>query len=333
MRKHTPKLLRATALAALAVSLVGAPAVAAVTPASAEPVRQSSPRGHQSGIVDHQVPTRGCSRQLTGEPGVSEERTIVSGGVTRSYVLHLPAGYRPTKKTPLVMAFHGRKGSGQQIEGFSGISALDAIAVYPQGLIGEGDHTAWQGAPYASGADDVLFVSDLLNELQSTLCVDPARIYVTGKSNGGGFAGVLACRLSRRIAAAAPVSGAFYQAGEENCAPRRAVPILDFHGTADSIVDYLGEPEDGLPPVFDWTAAWAKRDGCDDTAQTIVAKDDITAFQWTGCRAHSEVVHYRIEGGGHTWPGELADSGPGHVTKTISATAVMWDFFKAHPLR
>jgi polyhydroxybutyrate depolymerase len=44
-------------------------------------------------------------------------------------------------------------------------------------------------------------------------------------------------------------------------------------------------------------------------------------------------VHYRITGGGHTWPGELADSGPGHVTQTISATQVMWDFFLNHPLR
>jgi polyhydroxybutyrate depolymerase len=328
MLTYTHKLLRAAALAALVVGFT----TAAVTPASAEPQQQSASLGHQSGIVDHKVPTHGCSQPPVTTPGVSEQRTIVSGGLTRSYVLHLPAGYQPEKPTPLIMAFHGRKGSGEQIEGFSGISALDAIAVYPQGLIGEGGHTAWQGAPYASDADDVLFVSDLLTELQRTLCVDPERIYVTGKSNGGGFAGVLACRLSRRIAAAAPVSGAFYQGGEANCSPRRAVPILDFHGTADSIVDYLGEPEDALPPVFDWTAAWAKRDGCDDTAQTVFTKDDVTAFQWSGCRAHSTVVHYRIDGGGHTWPGELADSGPGHVTRTISATAVMWDFFQTHPL-
>jgi polyhydroxybutyrate depolymerase len=231
------------------------------------------------------------------------------------------------------MAFHGRKGSGTQIEGFTGISALRAIAVYPQGLPGAEDKTAWQGAPYASSADDVLFVSDLLSELQRTLCVDPARIYVTGKSNGGGFAGVLACRLSRRIAAAAPVSGAFYAGGEAGCAPRRAVPILDFHGTADPIVNYQGEPGNGLPALSDWLAAWAKRDGCDDQPETIFEKDDVTAFEWTGCRGHATVVHYRITGGGHTWPGELADSGPGHVTQTISATRVMWDFFRDHPLR
>jgi polyhydroxybutyrate depolymerase len=319
------RLLRVAALGALVAGL-------SAMPAAAQPEPPAGPFSDQAGIVDHPIPTFGCFRPPTATPGESEEHTIVSGGVTRSYILHLPDDYEPSWPLPVVMAFHGRKGSGTQIEGFSGISELDAIAVYPQGLPGAADKTAWQGAPYASAADDVLFVSDLLTELQRTLCVDPARIYVTGKSNGGGFAGVLACRLARRIAAAAPVAGAFYEGGETGCAPRRAVPILDFHGTADSIVDYAGEPDNGLPALPDWLSAWAERDGCDDEPETVFEEDDVTAIQWTGCRAHATVVHYRITGGGHTWPGELADSGPGRATQTISATAVMWDFFLAHPL-
>lgn len=312
------RLLHAAALGALAAGLLATPAAAHRKPA---------------GIVDRPIPTVGCFRRPTGTPGVSAEHTIVSGGLSRSYILHLPADYRPGRPLPVVMAFHGRKGTGTQIEGFTGISALPAIAVYPQGLPGAEDKTAWQGAPYASSADDVLFVSDLLTELQRTLCVDPARIYVTGKSNGAGFAGVLACRLSRRIAAVAPVAGAFYAGGEAGCSPRRAIPILDFHGTADPIVNYEGEPANGLPALSDWLAAWAKRDGCAGQPKTIFEKDDVTAFEWPGCRGHAAVVHYRITGGGHTWPGELADSGPGHVTQTISATKVMWDFFLNHPLR
>ena len=319
------RLLHAAALGALVVGLVATPAAAQHGPAA-------GPYGDRAGIVDRPIPTVGCFRRPPATPGVSEEHTIVSGGLNRSYILHLPTDYRPGRRLPVVMAFHGRKGSGTQIEGFTGISALPAIAVYPQGLPGAEDKTAWQGAPYASSADDVLFVSDLLTELQRTLCVDPARIYVTGKSNGGGFAGVLACRLSRRIAATAPAAGAFYAGGEAGCDPRRAVPVLDFHGTADSIVNYEGEPDNGLPALSDWLSAWAERDGCDNEPETIFAKDDVTAFEWTGCRGNATVVHYRITGGGHTWPGELADSGPGHVTQTISATEVMWRFFLDHPL-
>jgi poly(3-hydroxybutyrate) depolymerase len=45
----------------------------------------------------------------------------------------------------------------------------------------------------------------------------------------------------------------------------------------------------------------------------------------------SDLTLFRMTGGGHTWPGALADSGPGGTTTTISATDVMWAFFR--PIR
>jgi len=59
---------------------------------------------------------------------------------------------------------------------------------------------------------------------------------------------------------------------------------------------------------------------------------DVTELSWQGCAAGSALMHYRIAGGGHTWPGALAASGPGPVSHTVSATVVMWAFFQAHPL-
>src|SRR5260370_312739 len=100
------RLLRAAALGALVAGLIATPAAA-----------QHEPAG---GIVDHPIPTVGCFRRTTATPGVSQEHTIVSGGLSRSYILHLPADYRPGRPLPVVMAFHGRKGSGTQIEGFTG---------------------------------------------------------------------------------------------------------------------------------------------------------------------------------------------------------------------
>lgn len=58
--------------------------------------------------------------------------------------------------------------------------------------------------------DDVQFVADLLDDLRRALCVDPARVFVTGKSEGGGLTALPACRLPTRIAAFGTVSGAFY---------------------------------------------------------------------------------------------------------------------------
>jgi poly(3-hydroxybutyrate) depolymerase len=57
--------------------------------------------------------------------------------------------------------------------------------------------------------NDIRFTSDILDKLENDYCVDKARIYSSGKSNGGGFTNTLACDpvLSKRIAAFAPVSG------------------------------------------------------------------------------------------------------------------------------
>jgi polyhydroxybutyrate depolymerase len=47
---------------------------------------------------------------------------------------------------------------------------------------------------------------------------------------------------------------------------------------------------------------------------------------WKGCAA--PVVLYRIEGGGHTWPGATVDVDRlGMTTHQVRATDAMWEFF------
>jgi polyhydroxybutyrate depolymerase len=277
----------------------------------------------------------GCQRQPDVPTGSTSVQIIESGGQARAYLIHLPAGFQPNRPTPLVLAFHGRKGTGNDVEAFSGIDALDAIAVYPRGLAGPDGETAWQGAPENSGADDVRFVGTLLDRLESTLCVDQSRIFATGKSEGGGFTALLACRLPQRIAAFATVSGAFYPGTDAGCAGSPPVPLVDFHGTGDHVISYDGGVSHGerYPSMGDWLRRWAGHNRCSaaDPTSTSIGSD-VTELSWQGCAAGSALVHYRIAGGGHTWAGALTDSGPGVVTHTISATAVMWAFFQAHPL-
>ncbi|TNC29734.1 alpha/beta hydrolase family esterase [Amycolatopsis alkalitolerans] len=306
-----------------------APFAAALTLAALAPAAAAD-----EGPEDHPVPTTGCLLAPPSVPGQTTRLGLESGGYQRNYLMHLPANYDPARRLPVVLAFHGRKGNGSDIEAFSGLDALDAIVVYPVGLPGEADEPAWQGAPYQPPSDDVLFVSDLLDRLQSTVCADPQRIYATGKSNGGGFTALLACRLPNRIAAFATVAGAFYPETAQGCRPGRPVSIVDFHGTADPIVGYEGEASshgEPLPALMDWIQGWADHDYCGPATTTAIGSD-VLEFAFTGCAAGSDVVHYRIEGAGHTWPGELVDSGPGSATQTISATRVLWDFFLAHPL-
>jgi polyhydroxybutyrate depolymerase len=275
----------------------------------------------------------GCQRRPDVPTGSTSVQILESGGQARTYLIHLPTGFQPDRPTPLVLAFHGRKGTGNDIEAFSGIDALDAIAVYPRGLAGPDGETAWQGAPETSGADDVRFVNTLLDRLEDTLCVDQSRIFATGKSEGGGFTALLACRLPRRIAAFATVSGAFYPGTDAGCTASPPVPIVDFHGTGDHVISYDGGVSHGehYPSMSDWLRRWASHDRCADPTSTAIG-GDVTELSWQGCAAGSALVHYRITGGGHTWPGALINSGPGPVSNTVRATEVMWAFFQAHPL-
>ncbi|MFJ7217442.1 alpha/beta hydrolase family esterase [Amycolatopsis sp. NPDC098790] len=132
-------------------------------------------------------------------------------------------------------------------------------------------------------------------------------------SNGGGFTGLLACRLPGRIAAFAPVAGAFYpQSGP--CTPPSHAALLDIHGSADTVIPYTGTPAKGLPALPDWLAAWAKRDQCGSSTSSTSGK--VTHIKWQGC----VLEHFKVDGLGHAWP----SSGP-------DATSEIRRFFSAHP--
>ncbi|MBM2623607.1 ferulic acid esterase [Actinoplanes sp. LDG1-06] len=260
--------------------------------------------------------------------GESVTRTVVSGGISRTYLLHVPDTYRARQATPVVLSFHGRTRTSEYQQELTQMDRLNALVAYPQGTIGTDGEPSFQGAPYSSGVDDVLFTSDLLTQLQRQLCVDPARIYVSGKSNGGGFAGVLACRLSGRIAASAQVSGAFYPQGGA-CEPSRPVPLINFHGTADTTIPYGGDAAKGLPAIPAWLAGWAARNRCAAAPRTTTPVATVTRYLWQRCAA--AVEHYRIEGLGHDWPSTTPNP-DSDTPSVIDATPIIWKFFLRHRL-
>lgn len=285
------------------------------------------------------TPSPGCGTTNSQTPGTSVLRSLTSQGITRTYQLHLPPNYTSQTPWPLILAFHGRGGTGAEIEGFSKLSTLPAVVAYPNGVIGTGggNRQAWQGAPYAaSGVDDVAFTSDLLNTLQNGLCVDQRRVYATGKSNGGGFTGLLACRMAGRIAAIAPVAAAFYPGTgtDQDCTPSRPVPVIDFHGTGDTTIPYDGDVSRDLPPIGTWVYGWVLRDNCAKWGFHQTISPDIAITRWGNCNADAAVQHVAIAGGGHTWPGaDVPSGGAGEpTTQTIEAHELIWEFLSGHQL-
>ncbi len=260
--------------------------------------------------------------------GGTFDQTLQSGGRTRVYRLHLPPGYDPARPAALVIALHGYAAGPKSQERLSGLSDLadkeGFVVVYPEGLPDRQGRKGWLSGPQA--ADDVTFVRDLIDHLVAELSLDPARVYVTGMSNGGGMAHKLGCELPRRVAAVAPVAGAYLY---PDCQPERPVPVVAFHGTTDPVVPYAGY--DRLPGVEDWAAGWAGRNGCASTLSVVYQQGEVTGQAWADCEA--DVVLYTIKGGGHTWPGGGGmDARFGRTTADVDASQVMWAFFQAHPM-
>ena len=248
-------------------------------------------------------PSAGC--RAGASPRVrGARRTLIVGGEERGYLIDAPAapGDRPL---PLVLDFHGFRGSAQGQRWWTGMGRLALrdgfIAVHPEGhdgvrLLGTAGR-GWDIRP--DEARDAGFVRRLLDRFEQERCVDRRRVFATGMSNGAFFASLLGCVAADRLAAVAPVAGGL---DLRACAPVRPVPILFVYGRADRIV--RAEMVHG---ARDW---WARADGCG----AAVERDGCTRY--TACAA--DVVF--CEGPqAHRWP--------------RSATPRISRFFQAHPRR
>ena len=290
------------------------------------------------------APSAGCGTEQ--KPG-NDEKTIATADGERSYRINIPRDYDVSTPLPLVLGFHGNGSDGAEFQNYTGLPTLPALTVFPDGDLNDGKRS-WQGAPYASGADDVAFVSDLLDSIESEHCVDLNRVYATGKSNGGGMVSVLACNLRDRFSAFAPVAGAYYPQSTEGCDYSTPTPMLAIHGTGDATMHYEGGHRQGedYPGVREWIQPWAEASGCTKTTDRQVGRkgEDVVRTQWTLCSEGDEggrspgkpgrsaaVELYSVADGGHVWPGEVVYSGGGYATKGFSATDTIWDFFTSHP--
>lgn len=252
------------------------------------------------------------------------EMRLVVDGTERTALLRAPTTAPAPRR--LVLAFHGYGGGMWDLGYTGGLSDLAEtegfVVAYPQGI---GDGPTWD----LTGETDIPFVLALIDELVASQCVDPAHVFATGFSMGGGMTNLLACRVADRFAAVATIAANHGDTWGDPCTPARPVPIVAFHGTLDEALPYEGGdspfPDRPVTPVEDWMGGWAATNGCtgDPTLESVAA--DVDSLTWQGCAAPTTL--YRIVGGGHTWPGGLNDPTFGYSTDSISASQIMWDLF------
>ena len=257
-----------------------------------------------------------------------------TGSQTRQYRLHGPS-HPNGAPMALVLLFHGNGGSADGMEGWTGFSDLadqkGFVVVYPMGI---GVKPSWD-IGHSSANPDLLYVQDMIVDIEARCEIDRNQVFATGFSAGGGMVNRLGCNFSDRIAAIAPVSGVYQDS--ENCNPVRPVPVFAVHGTKDPEVPYNGLGDLSSPPqayfniqipVPQWAGIWAQRNGCADKSRIIEKNDRYSVEIWEACREGAEVILNTMAGGGHTWPGGTgAPAGDFHTTQAI------WDFFARHPLK
>ena len=264
-----------------------------------------------------------------------------SAGQTREYILYVPRSYDRARPTPLVISIHGAANWPSFQMNLSRWNTLadqeGFIVVYPAGQGGGPKTWFLRGERTPSRMPDVVFISELIDTLERSYNIDPARIYANGLSNGGGVTFALSCTLPHRIAAFGPVAAAV-TLPLDWCPASRPAPVIAFHGTADRFTPYNGAKvwlaPDPFPSIPEWTAAWARRNHCGAHAIEAVVAPDVTRLEYPGCAEDAAVVLYTIQGGGHTWPGgaPMPEWLVGRTSRGVDATSLMWAFFREHPL-
>jgi polyhydroxybutyrate depolymerase len=272
------------------------------------------------------------------------EEEVVSNDLVRRCHVHLPSNYEASNSLPLLIALHGRLGTGKKMikqTDFNRIADREGfIVVYPEGF-----KRGWadgRGITHADkrGVNDVAFIDRLVKVLQERFSIDPTRIYIVGRSNGGFLAQLLAVERSHQFAAVAVVAASLSEWLASRFTPSRPTPILFINGTADPVTPYAGGRQPGgarVLSVEDTVKMWVRFNRCKEApeVQEIHGLENsplVSVFTYGPCQNQSQVKLYKIDGGGHVWPGEpedLSSSGVGKLSSWIDASEEIWKFFSS----
>lgn len=245
--------------------------------------------------------------------------TLVSQGLTRSFVYHAP-GASVAPGRPLLIALHGTGGTGAGLKAGTDLDAAadnyDLTVVYPNSTTIGGD-LQWNvyaddqpghgGVGDPNATDDVQFISELIDWFCDAHAIDATRVYVTGHSNGGFMVYQLALHLADRIAAFAPVAGSLWGDNTYLMTAFGAgfvpVPLFHVHGDPDPVVEYPDADHD--PNTWNWPLSSFGSATCGEDAY-LPYPISPTVDQLVFCDGSvGEPVNLiRIQGVGHAWPND-----------------------------
>lgn len=276
-------------------------------------------------------------------------RTLTVGGVSRTYLVYLPASLDAKTPAPLVFVFHGYLMSGQEmhdITRYADLADTEKIAVaFPDGEGGpdsaidpwnvenSGQSVCGSGNLVSASGDDFAFVDAMKSDIAEDQCPDPAHIFASGFSMGAYFTEHIGC-YRNDFRALAPHSGGTLSA--LSACTTGHVPIILFHGTSDSVIDDACD-DPSVKPDTGFTAAaalWAKKNGCQNTFSTVKNSGSGggtgQCISYDGCPSDGQVELCTFDGMDHCWAGGVSDTAGDACPTYADATQLQWSFFKTY---
>ena len=271
----------------------------------------------------------------------------------RSYLVTNP-GSLSGGLHPLVILLHGGTQSAEKVWKQTSLPTLAQqarmVLAAPDAVDGnwnDGRQVYFGTKKAPTRVDDVGFIMAMIDDLVARDGIDPARIYVTGASNGGMMTYRLVCEQAGRFRAAGALIATLLS--DHDCRPAHPVPMMMILGTNDPLVNWDGkpvtvggrtsEPRLSGPQTADF---WASINRCRIPGQSQLLpdrdpKDNSTVEKTVFMNCAAETVLYAIQGGGHTWPktgnqrfSRLIESYFGPINHDIDASTILIDFFQRH---
>jgi poly(3-hydroxybutyrate) depolymerase len=253
----------------------------------------------------------------------------------RTFSYHLPTA-SPDCNRPLLIVLHGDGGSGAGIQGYAGFDGIadtaNFLVAYPNAA-----NTLWgiqfnkyadnvagfAGIPDPNAADDVQYISDLIDYFFNTYGIDKSRVYITGHSGGAFMAYFLALAdgTKNKVAAIAPVAASVwgesaYINAQSTVANYSPIAIMHLHCTADATVSF---PVVGA--TYTWPLSIFSQPACGNPAPvTTVINPEVDKLTYCSSGKKIELIKLKRVSLGHGWP-ILANSG-------YDAPAEIWNFIK-----
>ena len=293
--------------------------------------------------------------------GLIKAQYITIANVQRSYDLYVPQ-MLTREPSPLVLLFHGHGGNSDVMTGENHKAApykvwlslaedYHFIVAIPNGTAGKDGRLGWNDcrmdADSNPASDDVLFVKTLIQRLNQDYAIDPARIYATGTSNGGHMVLRLAMEMSDTFAAVAPVVAAM-PVRSKCTSPGHPISVMFMNGTKDPLSPYeggrIGKDKFQRGEVLSTAASvgyWIDHNGTSSLPLLIDLPNrsrrdgsHVLRALYSGGKQDTEVVLYKVVGGGHTEPSLKEKYGViyrlivGDQNHDIEMANEVWAFFK-----